>query len=68
MENPDAHRLGVRTKRIWQVDSAMTIARRQLIDVSVTLWYRRMSRCVRGVLWLGGDSNMSPNPSFSKSR
>ena len=26
----------------------MTIARRQLIDVSVTRWYRCMSRCVRG--------------------
>jgi hypothetical protein len=46
----------------------MTIARRQLIDVSVTPWYYRMSRCVRVALWLGGDSNMSPNPSFSKSR
>jgi hypothetical protein len=35
----------------------MTIARRQLIDVSVTLWYHRMSRCIRGALWLGGDSS-----------
>jgi hypothetical protein len=43
----------------------MTIARRQLIDVSVTRWYHRMSRCIRGALWIGGDSNISPNPSFS---
>jgi hypothetical protein len=35
----------------------MTIARRQMIDVSITLWYHRMSRCIRGALWLGGDSS-----------
>ena len=30
----------------------MTIARGQLIDVSVTRWYHCMSRCVRGALLL----------------
>ena len=30
----------------------MTIARRQLIDVSVTRWYHCISRCVRGELLL----------------
>jgi hypothetical protein len=35
----------------------MTIARRQLIDVSVTRWYHCMSRCVRGALLLGGESS-----------
>jgi hypothetical protein len=34
----------------------MTIARRHLIDVSVTRWYHRISRCVRGALLLGGGS------------
>jgi hypothetical protein len=32
----------------------MTIARRELIDVSVTRWYHCMTRCVRGALLLGG--------------
>jgi putative transposase len=30
----------------------MTIARNQLIDVSVTRWYHGISRCVRGALLL----------------
>jgi putative transposase len=34
----------------------MTIARRQLIDVSVTRWYHCISRCVRGALVLDGGS------------
>ena len=35
----------------------MTIARRQLIDVTVTRWYHCMSRCVRGASLLGNDSS-----------
>ena len=35
----------------------MTIARRHLIDVSVTRWYHCMSSCVRGALLLGGESS-----------
>ena len=36
----------------------MTIARRQLIDVSVSRWYHCMSRCVRGAsLLCDGPSN-----------
>ena len=34
----------------------MTIARRQLIDVSVTRWYHCISRCVRGASLLGDGS------------
>jgi hypothetical protein len=34
----------------------MTIARRQLIDVSVTRWYHCMSRCVRGASLLRSES------------
>jgi hypothetical protein len=34
----------------------MTIARRQLIDVTVTRWYHCMSRCVRGASLLGNES------------
>ena len=35
----------------------MTIARRQLIDVSVTRWYHCMSRCVRGASLLRSESS-----------
>ena len=35
----------------------MTIARRQLIDVSGTRWYRCMSRCVRGASLLRSESS-----------
>ena len=35
----------------------MTIARRQLIDVSVTRWYHCMSRCVRGASLLHSESS-----------
>ena len=35
----------------------MTIARRQLIDVSVTRWYHCMSRCVRGAALLRSESS-----------
>ena len=34
----------------------MTIARRHLIDVSITRWYHCMSRCVRGASLLGNES------------
>jgi hypothetical protein len=34
----------------------MTIARRHLIDVSITRWYHCMSRCVRGASLLGDGS------------
>jgi hypothetical protein len=40
----------------FQGDAAMTIARRQLIDVSVTRWYHCISRCVRGASLLGDGS------------
>ena len=42
---------------IFEGESAMTIARRLLIDVSVTRWYHCMSRCVRVALLLGGESS-----------
>jgi REP element-mobilizing transposase RayT len=42
--------------RDFSGESAMTIARRQLIDVSVTRWYRCISRCVRGASLLGDGS------------
>ena len=42
---------------ILQGDSAMTIARRQLIDVSVARWYHCMSRCVRGASLLRSESS-----------
>jgi hypothetical protein len=45
------------SNRIFRGDLAMTIARRQLIDVSVTRWYHCMSRCVRGALLLGGGAS-----------
>ena len=35
----------------------MTIARRQLIDVSVARWYHCMSRCVRGASLLRSESS-----------
>jgi hypothetical protein len=35
----------------------MTIARRHLIDVSLTRWYHCMSRCVRGASLLGNESS-----------
>jgi hypothetical protein len=39
------------TARIFQGDSAMSIARRQLIDVSVTRWYHRnVALCSRRVV------------------
>jgi hypothetical protein len=47
----------VYTIQIFEGESAMTIARRHLIDVSVTRWYHCMSRCVRGALLLGGESS-----------
>jgi hypothetical protein len=42
--------------RDFQGGTAMTIARRQLIDVSVTRWYHCISRCVRGASLLGDGS------------
>jgi hypothetical protein len=42
--------------RDLQGGTAMTIARRQLIDVSVTRWYHCISRCVRGASLLGDGS------------
>jgi hypothetical protein len=42
--------------RDFQGGTAMTIARRQLIDVSVARWYHCISRCVRGALLLGDGS------------
>jgi hypothetical protein len=42
---------------IPQGDSAMTSARRQLIDVAVARWYHSMSRCVRGASLLRSESS-----------
>ena len=54
----DGGRAILYTGYIFTRGPTMTIARRELIDVSVTRWYHCISECVRGALLLGkGELN-----------